>query len=117
LSAPVRSISQHENGVTVDAGTASYEAAHAIVAVPPMLCSAMDIDCLPPQRRVLAQRMPQAPVMKFHIAYEDSFWRRRGYSGQVTTDSLVLGQVMEGADAPPILVGIALGRRMIAARK
>jgi monoamine oxidase len=113
LAAPVRSIVQNEGGVVVATDKVSYEADYAIVAVAPMLCAAMDFNKLPPRRSVLALRMPPTPVMKFHIAYEDCFWRRRGYSGQAATDFLPLGQVMEGAHEPPILIGIAQGRHML----
>jgi monoamine oxidase len=112
LSAPVRSISQNQSGVVVATDKDSFEAEHAIVAVAPMLCEAI-VNRPQPKRRVLAQRMPQTPVMKFHVAYTDCFWRRRGYSGKVTTDSLPLSQVMEDAHEPPILVCVAQGRHML----
>jgi monoamine oxidase len=109
LSAPVRAIAQDESGVVVGTAGDEYKAAYAIVAMPPMSGSSIDFNRLPPQRRMLSHRVPQTAVVKFHIAYSNAFWRDRGYSGQVMTDGLPLGLVMEDALEPPILVAFSHG--------
>jgi monoamine oxidase len=67
---------------------------------------------LSPQRRALSQRMPQTAVIKFHVAYDQPFWRDHGYSGQVMSDELPLGLVMEDTDT--MLAGFAYGRHALA---
>jgi monoamine oxidase len=112
LSAPVRSVEQDESGVVVKTDKGDFEAAHAIVAMPPMLCAFIDFNRLSPQQCALSQRVPQTAVIKFHIAYDQPFWRNRGYSGQVVSDELPLGHVMEGTETT--LTALAYGRHALA---
>ena len=112
LSAPVRSVAQGDGVVVMKTDKGDFEAAHAIIAMPPMLCSMIDFNQLSPQRRALSQRMPQTAVIKFHMAFDQPFWRNRGYSSQVATDELPLSLVMEDTEA--MLAGFAYGKHALA---
>jgi monoamine oxidase len=113
LTAPVRSVTQDETGVTIKTDGSEFFAAHAIIAVPPMLCAQIDFNQISPSRRVLQERMPQTAMLKFHVAYDRPFWRARGYSGLVVTDSLPLSMVLESTDDPPMLAGFAQGENAL----
>lgn len=113
LSSPVRAILQDEGGIGVKTDAGAFNASYAIVAVSPMTCSRIALERISPQRRVLAQHMPQSAVLKFQIAYEERFWRTHGYSGQVATDSLALGLVMESTNEMPMLTGLAQGKHAL----
>lgn len=114
LSAPVLEIAQDETGVVAKTGAAEFSANCIIAALAPALCAAIDFNQLSPTRRMLQHRMPHAPLTKFHVAYNRPFWRDEGYSGQVMTDDLPLGSVMEESVAPPILVAFARGSQALA---
>ena len=112
LSVPVRTIAQDERSVTVTTDKGVFEAGYAIVAVPPGICSRIDFgDALSPQRQALSQRLPQTGIIKIHIAYEEPFWRGKGYTGQIVSSELPLGIVMEDVQevGPPMLIGFAEG--------
>jgi monoamine oxidase len=109
LSSPARSIAQDESGVMVKTEAGDFSATRVIISVPPMLCLQIGFNRISPSKRVMMERMPQTAMLKFHIAYDRAFWRMRGYSGLVVTDSLPLNLVLESADVPPLLVGIAQG--------
>src|SRR5947209_5969742 len=87
LNAPVTAISQDATGITVRSGKGDWHADHAIVAVPLPLSVRIAYDPpLPPERDVLAQRMPMGSVIKWWIAYETPFWRNQGFNGSTVTD-------------------------------
>jgi monoamine oxidase len=87
LEAPVTSIEQGADGVTVTTTSGSWRAARAIVAVPLPLSARIAYEpALPPARDALAQRSPMGSVIKYFVAYRAPFWRRRGWSGEVTSD-------------------------------
>ena len=82
FDAPVRSISQHESGVTVSSDKGDWLADYCVVAVPPPL--SVRIAYNPPlsaQRDALAQHMPMGSVIKWYAAYDKPFWRERGWNG------------------------------------
>lgn len=88
LAAPVRSIQQHADGVTVDTDQGRFHALRAIVAVPPMLAGRIDYQpALPALRDQLTARMPMGSVIKYVAAYERPFWREAGYSGEAFSDT------------------------------
>jgi monoamine oxidase len=114
LSSPVQAISQSANSAKVTTARGGFDAKRVVVAVPPALCSAVRFENgLSPRRIAIQQRMPMGAVLKFHIAYETAFWRRSGYTGQVATDELPLGSVMEDTQEamPAMLIGFAYERQ------
>lgn len=128
LGAPVRSISQDEEGVTVaawrlepaphDQGAAAGELAvrarRAIVAVPPTLAGRIAYHPpLPARRDQLTQRMPQGTVIKTMAIYERPFWREQGLSGQATSDAGPARVVFDNSPpdgSPGVLLGFLEGR-------
>jgi len=87
LGSPVASIAQDSSGVTVSSSTRSWRAARAIATIPLPLSARVVYDpALPPARDALAQRSPMGSVIKYFVAYREPFWRRRGRSGEVTSD-------------------------------
>ena len=79
LSAPVRRIEHHADGVTVVADGVELRARRAIVAVPPTLAGRISYDPpLPGYRDQLTQRMPMGAVIKCLAVYDEPFWRARG---------------------------------------
>ncbi|MDQ1402708.1 MAG: monoamine oxidase [Actinomycetota bacterium] len=86
LNAPVRSIHQTTDRVTVEAGEASdivVDSRRAVVTVPPALVLDIDFDpVLPDDRRTLYSQAVAGPESKTIIVYDEPFWRTDGFSGQ-----------------------------------
>jgi monoamine oxidase len=117
LSAPVRAIAQDESGVAVTTDKGVFEADHAVVAVPPALCSRIDFGgSLSAGREALSQRLPHGAVIKVHVAYKEPFWRRAGYSGHAASTDLPLALVMEDTqnEGTALLIGFIQGAQALA---
>lgn len=117
LGAPVRAIAQDDSGATVTTDKGVFQGDHAVVAVPPMLCSRIDFGGgLSAQREALSQRLPHSAVIKVHVAYKEPFWRRAGYSGHAASDDLPLNVVMEDTQdgGPAMLIGFVQGAQALA---
>jgi monoamine oxidase len=109
LEAPATSIAQDGGGVTVTTPSGSWRAARAIVTVPPPLTARILYDpALPPARDALAQRSPMGSVIKYFVAYREPFWRRHGWSGEVTTDRPPTSGFYD-ASPPDASVGLLVG--------
>lgn len=86
LSTPVSAIEQDETGVTVRAGDRRFRAGRAIVAVPPVLTTKIELTPrLPTKREQLAMRMPMGSVIKCIAVYDRPFWRDAGLSGEAVS--------------------------------
>ena len=109
LENPVRAISQDANGVTVKSDQATWRADYAIVAVPLPLTVRIAYDPpLSPERDALAQHMPMGSVIKYLVAYEKPFWRKRGLNGLAWSDippSAAIADVSPPEGRPGILAG------------
>jgi monoamine oxidase len=109
LGAPVRRIADDGESVAVRGDDIDVQAAHVIVAIPPTLAARIHYEpALPGWRDQLMQRIPQGSVIKCMAVYADPFWRRDGYSGQVTSTD---GPVKVVFDNTPSTggVGVLLG--------
>lgn len=83
LGSPVRSISQVEDRVVVDADGISVHARRAIVTVPPALALDIRFDpALPEDRRSLYSAAVGGHETKTLVVYDEPFWRGDGFSGQ-----------------------------------
>jgi monoamine oxidase len=83
LSAPVRSITQRNDQVVVEADGLSVSARHAVVSVPPVLVLDIAFDpVLPEDRQALYSRAAAGPETKTLVVYDEPFWRAEGFSGQ-----------------------------------
>jgi monoamine oxidase len=109
LESPVASIAQDAGGVTVESPSASWRAARAIVTVPLPLSARIAYEpALPPARDALAQRSPMGSVIKYFVAFREPFWRRRGWSGEVTSDRPPTSGFYD-ASPPDASVGLLVG--------
>ena len=113
LNAPVRRIAQSASGVTVQSDAGVMNAARAIVAMPPTLAARIFYEpALPPLRDQLTQHMPQGSLMKFEAVYDTPFWRDRGLTGQVVSESgpvKVTFDVSPERGTPGIMMGFIGG--------
>jgi monoamine oxidase len=116
LGAAARRIVQDDEGVRVETNWGAFTARRLIVAVPPGPAGRIQFDPhLPAARDGLHQRMAMGAIIKATVAYDEPFWRRAGFSGQVATDDDVLGIVMDDVApyGPPMLIGFIEGRRAL----
>ncbi|GAB4048645.1 flavin monoamine oxidase family protein [Catellatospora paridis] len=92
INAPVRSIAQTSDEVTVTSDAGVWTANLAVVtAAPPMAARISYTPALSALRDGLTQRMPMGSVIKLHVAYATPFWRAQGLSGQIISDRTVTG--------------------------
>jgi monoamine oxidase len=85
LAAPVRSVTQDDDRVVVEAGGASVAARHAVMTVPPALVLDIAFDPpLPDDRATLYRNAVAGPETKTLMVYDEPFWRADGLSGQTS---------------------------------
>ena len=117
VAAPVSVISQDAKGVTVISEKGTWQADHAIVALPLPLSSRIRYQpALPTDRDALSQQMPMGSVIKFWVAYEKPFWRDHGMNGLLYTDTPPCSAMSEASPpsgSPGFLVGFIDGRRAL----
>ncbi|MCO8126548.1 flavin monoamine oxidase family protein [Acidimicrobiia bacterium EGI L10123] len=119
----VTSIAQHDDGVRIGvsapAGPTELDADRVVVAVPPTLAGRIAYD--PPlgaQRDQLVQHMPQGSVVKFHVLYEEPWWRDEGLSGMVLAPGEPIGVTFDctpPAGRPGLISGFFEGPAAVAA--
>lgn len=114
LSSPVRSVTQHADGVTACYDGGSVTAKYALVALPPTLAGRLRYEpALPAHRDALTQQIPAGSVIKINVAYERPFWRDQGLSGSALSLDAPFNVVLD--NSPPdgavgVLVGFLEGR-------
>jgi monoamine oxidase len=87
LNSPVRKITQKKDRVIVESDNMIAVGQRVIVAIPPPLAGRIQYSpALPALRDQLTQRMPMGSVMKVMAVYDEPFWRKDGWSGQVVSD-------------------------------
>lgn len=115
LGAPVRSIQQRDDIVTVSSDSGAFAARAAIVAIPPALCARIAYDPpMPALRDQLTQRMAQGSVIKCLAVYPEPFWRAEGLSGQVTSADGPVKVMFDNSPPdgfPGVLLGFLEGRQ------
>jgi monoamine oxidase len=85
LSAPARSVTQHDDHVVVSSDDLVVSARHAVVAVPPVLALEIAFDpVLPEDRLTLYRNDVGGPETKTLVVYDEPFWRAEGFSGQTS---------------------------------
>lgn len=114
LDAPVRAISQDDEGVTVISdGDRRWRARRAVVAIPPHMAARIHTSpSLPTRRDQLTQRMAMGASIKFLVTYRHPFWREAGLSGESVSDQAVAQMTFDacGADgATHALIGFIMG--------
>ncbi len=87
LGAAVDRIAADTGGVTVSAGPVTARARQVIVALPPPLCAAIEIDPPPAAARLeLQRRWRMGALTKCFAIYDEPFWRSDGLSGEALSD-------------------------------
>ncbi len=116
--APVRRIVQRDAGtpqgeviVTSDRGTVAARA--CVVAVPPPLAAAIELEPAAPARTQLVQRAAMGAIVKLVLTYERAFWRERGFSGEVVSTrgplSVVFDNTSHDGNQPALLGFVQAG--------
>ncbi|MGH8920353.1 MAG: flavin monoamine oxidase family protein, partial [Actinomycetes bacterium] len=116
LGAPVRAITQDDDGVAVVADTGTWTAGRVIVAVPPPLAARISWrPLLPAQQDALFQRLAFGGLMKCEAVYDEPFWRADGLSGQgVFRGDTPIASMFDNtppSGRPGILMGFLGGRQ------
>jgi monoamine oxidase len=92
VDAPVRSIAQTADEVTVTSDAGVWTAALAVVTAAPSMAARISYTPpMPPRRDAFTQRMPMGSIIKVHVAYATPFWRAQGLSGSILSDRTVTG--------------------------
>lgn len=85
LNAPVRSVVQHADHVTVEADGITVDAKHLVMSIPPQLALDVAFDpALPDDRTTLYRNSIGGPETKTIVVYDEPFWRKDGFSGQTS---------------------------------
>lgn len=123
LGHAVDAVVQDDAGVQVEArgpaGIATFAAQRVVVAVPPTLAGRITYD--PPlggQRDQLVQHMPQGSVVKFHVLYDEPWWRDEGLSGMVLAPGEPIGVTFDctpPTGRPGLISGFFEGPAAVAA--
>jgi monoamine oxidase len=112
LSSPVLSVARGRPATVHTAG-AGYRARQVIVTVPKSVTAAIRFaPALPPAMAQYLQRQPSGSAVKIQALYPTPFWRSRGLSGAVVSDTGPLEVVYDNSPPsghPGILVGFAEG--------
>ena len=90
LGRPVRRLIQSKGRVEAVTDKGSWVGRSAIVTGPPTVTGFIDYDpILSSDRAQLLQRFPHGNAVKCHAIYDEPFWRKDGWAGQVTSDTIV----------------------------
>ena len=113
LSAPVRSIEQRDDEVSVRCDAFDVTARAAIVTVPPALVARIRFDPpLPDDRAELYRLAVAGPESKTIVVYDEPFWRAAGFSGQTAepgSASEVTIDATPSSGTPGVLASFTFG--------
>jgi monoamine oxidase len=114
LSSPVLAIDRGKLA-TVHTANQSYRARQVIVTVPKAVTAAIRFEPgLPPAMAQYLQRQPSGSAVKIQALYDTPFWRSRGLSGSVVSDTGPLEVVYDNSPQDGhrgVLVGFAEGNQ------
>jgi monoamine oxidase len=109
LSAPARSLTQHDDHVIVASDAVEVGARHAVVAIPPALALEIAFDpVLPDDRLTLYRNDVGGPESKTLVVYDEPFWRADGFSGQTSEPGSVAEVTLDASPASgsPGVIGV-----------
>jgi monoamine oxidase len=114
LNAPVRSITQRNDHVVVDAGDLAVSARHAVVTVPPALALEVAFHpALPDDRLTLYRNAVAGPETKTLVIYDEPFWRADGFSGQTSEPGSAAEVTLDASPvsgSPGVIAAFTFGR-------
>ncbi len=129
LGSVVRRIVHGPAGVQVELRDGTVvDGTQVLVTLPPTLAGRLEYSpALPAWRDQLTQRLPAGSVIKMHVVYDEPFWRGRGLTGQVASDTGPIKVTFDNtppSGSPGILVGFmeaqdgrSFGRRSVEERR
>jgi len=107
-SAPVRSITQDEDGVSVRTDAMQFRARYAIVTTATEHRAGIEFEpALPEKAQSLIRSWGLGALSKAFVAYEKPFWRADGLSGEALADTgtvFITFDVSPSPDGPGILM-------------
>jgi monoamine oxidase len=110
----VERIQQNNESVRMSGDKFQVEAKYGLVAIPPTLAGRIEYDPpLPGRRDQLTQRTPAGSIIKFHVIYNEPFWRSEDLSGMALTDCGPFRVIFDGGPGDSdlgFLVGFMEGR-------
>ena len=113
LGAPVRSVTDAGDRVSVVSDGVTAIAAHAIVAVPPALALEIAFSpALPPDREALYRAAVGGVETKTLVVYDEPFWRAEGFSGQTAAPGSAAEVTIDAtpaAGSPGVLASFTFG--------
>jgi monoamine oxidase len=113
LRAPVRTVVQRDDRVSIDADGVSVSARHAVITVPPALVNDMTFEpALPADRVALYRGAVAGPESKTLVVYDEPFWRADGLSGQTAapgTASEVTLDACPATGSPGVIASFTFG--------
>lgn len=108
VGAPVRRITQDDNGVTVCTDSDVINAQYAIVTTAPAHRADIEFEpALPEKAEGLTKTWRMGALSKAFVAYDKPFWRSNGLSGEALTDTgsvFITFDVSPGDSGPGILM-------------
>jgi monoamine oxidase len=113
LNSPVRTVTQRDDRVLVEAGELAVSARHAVSTVPPEL--ALEIafhPALPDDRVALYRGSVGGPESKTLVVYDEPFWRAAGFSGQTSGPGSASETTLDaspGSGTPGVLASFTFG--------
>ncbi len=114
LGRAVQTVRHDDTGAVVTTRSGeTFRASTLVVTLPPSLAGRIVYDPpLPSWRDQLSQRLAAGSVIKFHVVYEEPFWRRHGLTGQVASDTGPVKVTFDNSPpdgGPGIIVGFLEG--------
>jgi len=113
LSAPVRSITEREDHVDVDADDLAVSARRVVVAVPPALTLETEFaPVVPPDRLTPYRSAVAGPETTTLVVYDEPFWRGDGFSGQTSEPGSVAEVTLDASPAsgrPGVIAAFTFG--------
>jgi monoamine oxidase len=113
LRAPVRTITQREDHVVVEADALTVTARHVVVTVPPALALHITFDpALPDDRLALYRSAVAGPETKTLVVYDEPFWRADGFSGQTSEPQSAAEVTLDASPAggkPGVIASFTFG--------
>lgn len=107
LSAPVSSISQDRDGVSITAAGRTYRSGRVVIATPPALYASLGLlPALPQSWRDVLGAWKPGSVVKTVLVFDRPWWREHGLSGVVLSPGGVFSAAVDASprEGPGVLI-------------
>lgn len=100
LDAPVRSITQRDDRVSLATDAGAFDARYVALCLPPSLLPKITFDPAPETARSrLWSRMPMGATVKVAAVYDRPFWKEQGVAGELASDEGPVSYVVDNTSA------------------